>query len=252
MSQPFTDHFAAVSASYADFRPTYPKALFAWLAALSPRHELAWDCACGNGQASIDLAEHFAQVVATDASAAQVAAAAPHPRIAYRVAPAEASGLPAASVDLVTVAQALHWFDLDAFYAEVRRVLRPDGALAAWSYGVLDVEGTVVNPLVQHFYHVTVGSYWPPERVHVERGYRTLAFPFAEIAAPPFVMEARWNLPQLLGYLRSWSATGRFMAATGEDPVTDLNGQLAPLWGDADRRRRITWPLAVLVGRLTD
>ncbi|TLM60395.1 MAG: methyltransferase domain-containing protein [Deltaproteobacteria bacterium] len=141
VTQPFADHFAPVAASYADFRPTYPRELFAWLATLTPRRDLAWDCAAGSGQASVDLAGYFAQVVATDASRAQIDAAVPHPRIDYRVAPAEASGLAAASVDLVTVAQALHWFDLPAFYAEVRRVLRPDGALAVWSYGVLAVEG---------------------------------------------------------------------------------------------------------------
>lgn len=249
MTQPFCDHFAPVATSYADFRPRYPRELFAWLASLVPCRELAWDCAAGSGQASIDLAEHFAQIVATDASRAQIDAALAHPRIDYRVAPAEASGLKDASVDLVTVAQALHWFDLAGFYAEVRRVLRPGGVLAVWTYGVLTVEGPEVDALVQHFYHDTVGPYWPPERAHVENGYRSLPFPFAEIIAPPFAMAANWTLPQLLGYFRSWSATGRFAAVNGYDPVAVLEQQLKPLWGDVERVRQVTWPLALRVGR---
>ncbi|MCM2264193.1 MAG: class I SAM-dependent methyltransferase [Desulfuromonadales bacterium] len=188
-------------------------------------------------------------MVATDASPAQIDAALPHPRIEYRVAPAEASGLLDSSVDLVTVAQALHWFDLAGFYAEVRRVLRPGGVLAVWTYGVLTVEGTEVDALVQHFYRDTVGPYWPPERAHVENGYRSLPFPFVEIAAPPFAMEADWTLPQLLGYFRSWSATGRFTAANGCDPVISLENQLAPLWREEEQRRRVIWPLSLRVGR---
>jgi SAM-dependent methyltransferase len=210
---------------------------------------LAWDCAAGSGQASIDLADYFKHVSATDASQAQVNSAAPHPRVAYRVASAEASGLPNSSVDLITVAQALHWFDLDGFYAEVRRVLRPSGVLAVWTYGVLSVEDQPVNTLVQNFYHGTVGPYWPAERAHVEAGYRTLPFPFEEIAAPPFSMEAFWTLPQLLGYFRSWSATGRYSAAYGCDPVASLEEQLASLWGDAMQRRHIAWPLSLRAGR---
>lgn len=250
MSQSFRDHFAPVAPSYAGFRPTYPQALFAWLATLVPRHELAWDCAAGSGQASVDLAGFFTRVVATDASQAQIDAAAPHPRIDYRVALAESSGLPQASVDLITVAQALHWFDLTSFYGEVRRVLRPTGVLAAWSYGVLSVEGAPVNALVQEFYYQTVGPYWPAERAHVESGYQSLPFPFEEIAVPPFTMEAFWTLPELLGYFGSWSATGRFITANGTDPVASLETTLTPLWGAPDQRRRVIWPLSLRVGRV--
>ena len=249
MSQAFSDHFAPVANRYADFRPTYPPALFEWLASLVPRHDLAWDCAAGSGQASVDLAKHFERVVATDASQAQIDAATPHPRIEYRVAPAEASGLTDASTDLITVAQAMHWFDCPRFFAEVRRVLRPNGALAVWTYGVLAVEGHQVDAQVQHFYRDTVGPYWPAERVHVETGYRTLPFPFAEISAPPFNMEASWTLTELLGYFRSWSATGRFAAANGYDPVTSLEQQLLPLWVHPEQQRRVSWPLSLRVGR---
>lgn len=250
MPKPFTDHFAAVAGNYAGFRPRYPASLFDWLAELAPSRSLAWDCAAGTGQASVDLAERFARVVATDASRAQIEAAAPHPRIAYRVAPAHESGLADASVDLVAVAQALHWFDLEAFYAEARRVLRPEGLLAAWTYGIHTTGDAAIDAQVRRFYAEVVGRYWPPERRHVESGYRDLPFPFTEIAPPAFAMTADWSLPQLLGYARSWSATGRCSEATGNDPVIELGERLAPLWGTADTTRTVTWPLALRVGRM--
>ena len=245
----FNNHFAPVAAAYADFRPTYPAALFDWLAGIAPGRGLAWDCACRSGQASLDLARHFARVVASDASAEQLAGARPHPRVHYRQAPAEASGLADATADLISVAQALHWFDLPRFYAEARRVLKPGGVLAVWSYGVQTLADEQVNALVQHFYRDIVGPYWPAERALVETGYRTLSFPFAEIAAPAFAMTAEWTLPSLLGYFRSWSATGRYLQARGEDPVAALAEQLAPLWGDPETTRTVTWPLAIRAGR---
>ena len=249
MTDAFADHFTSVAADYASFRPTYPAALFAWLADIVPGRALAWDCAAGSGQASRGLAAHFERVIATDASAAQIAAAASHPRVEYRVAPAEASGLPDGVVDLVTVAQALHWFDLDRFYAEARRVLKPGGVLAVWTYGVLSVAGEAVDARARAFYRETVGPYWPPERRHVESGYRTLPFPFAELETPAFRMEASWSLPELLGYFRSWSATARYLAERGHDPVEALAAELASLWGSPSDRRTITWPLALRAGR---
>ncbi|MEW6221198.1 MAG: class I SAM-dependent methyltransferase [Thermodesulfobacteriota bacterium] len=248
MSQAPADHFSAVAAGYASFRPAYPVALFAWLAAAAPGRSLAWDCAAGSGQASCQLAEHFAQVVATDASPAQIGAARRHPRIRYRVAAAGDSGLPDHAVDLVTVAQALHWLDLEPFYQEVRRVLRPGGLLAVWTYGPVRLEDSGLDALVQAFSRQTVGPYWPPERRHVEDGYRSLPFPFARLPVPAFPMTASWTLSELLGYLGSWSATARFQAARGTVPVAELAGQLAPLWGDPQACRQVTWPLTVLVG----
>ena len=249
MPKSFTDHFAAVSTNYADFRPRYPAALFDWLADIAPARALAWDCAAGSGQASPDLAERFEQVVATDASRAQIEAVAPHPRVTYRVAPAQASGLKDRSVDLVTVAQALHWFDLNAFYTEVERVSKPDAVLAVWTYGLHRVDNGAIDTAIRHFYTETVGPYWPPERTHVETGYRDLPFPFTELTAPTFAMTAEWSLPQLLGYLRSWSATGRFIREHSTDPVLALGERLAPIWGNAELRRIITWPLSLRVGR---
>ncbi len=250
MTNTFADHFSPVSADYARFRPTYPAALFAWLAGKAPGRTLAWDCAAGSGQASRDLAAHFERVIATDASSAQIAAAMPHPGVEYRVTPAEASGLPDAAVDLITVAQALHWFDLDRFYAEARRVLKPGGVVAVWCYGALSVEGETVNTRAEAFYRDTVGPYWPPERQLVESGYRTLPFPFAEITAPTLNMEASWTLPELLGYFRSWSATGRFIAEQGYDPVAPLATELERLWPSPHERRRIAWPLAIRAGKV--
>lgn len=244
----FSNHFGSVSQAYAASRPCYPPQLFDWLAEQCPTHRLAWDCGTGSGQAALDLAQRFDQVMASDASAEQIAQAPRRDNIDYRVAPAEASGLPAASAELVTVAQALHWFDPDAFYAEVRRVLVPGGLIAAWSYGIVEVQGTTPNRLVQDFYHRIVGPYWPAERRHVETGYRELPFPFAPVAAPPFSMELDWSLDQLLDYLRSWSATARYRQAKGEDPVAALDRQLRPHWGAAERR--VTWPLALRAGRI--
>lgn len=249
MTHPFADHFQSVARQYADNRPTYPAELFAWLAGQCAGHELAWDVGTGSGQAARDLARHFAQVLASDASAEQIAQAPAQPGIAFRLAPAEASGLPERSVDLISVAQALHWFDLDAFYAEARRVLKPGGLIAAWTYGILHVDGDALDGPVQHFYHQVVGPYWPTERRHVESGYRDLPFPFPRLAAPAFAMQADWTLEQLQGYLRSWSATARYRQAHGSDPLTALAAELAPRWGDPANRRRIRWPLALLCGR---
>jgi SAM-dependent methyltransferase len=245
----FKDHFSGLAAQYSAFRPSYPPVLFDYLAQLCRERRQAWDCACGNGQATVALAKHFDAVIATDASPQQLSAAPPLGNVTYRVAPAEASGIDSSSVDLVTVAQALHWFDLDSFYGEAQRVLAPSGVVAAWSYGVLHVEGAGIDALVQEFYRDIVGPYWPPERQIVEDGYRGLAFPFAEVSAPSFNMEERWERAHLLGYLRSWSATGRYVGTQGVDPVVALEKRLEPVWVDDSAVRKVTWPVAMRVGR---
>jgi len=246
----FHDHFSGVANRYADFRPHYPPALFDYLATIAPRGSTVWDGACGSGQASLDLAARFDAVIATDASREQIASATAHPKIEYRVAPAEQSGLPNQSAGLVTVAQALHWFDFARFYAEVKRVLRPDGAIAVWAYGINEVAGAAVNELVQDFYANVVGPYWPPERRLVEEGYRTVPFPFKELAPPAFRMEARWTLEQLLGYFSTWSAVNRYLKMNARNPLEPLAAKLNPLWGDPNVSRQIVWPLAVRVGRV--
>ena len=246
---PFKDHFSPVAGHYADHRPTYPAALFDWIAQQCPQHELAWDCGTGSGQAAQGLAEHFAQVIATDASAAQIAQTTPDAHIHYRVAPAHRSGLEDQQADLVTVAQALHWFDLDAFYTEAIRVLKPAGIIAVWSYGITTVaDDPTINALIQSFYQHEIHTYWPPERKHVETRYQHIAFPFQRITPPDLAMSAHWNLPQLTGYLRSWSATGRFIQLNGFDPVCALEEKLKTCWGPATALHQIEWPLTLLVG----
>ncbi len=249
MSGGFTDHFGSVAGAYAHFRPTYPAPLFDWLAAVAPARQRAWDCATGTGQAAIGLAAHFAGVVATDASAGQLAAASPHPRVHYRRAAAESSGLEAESLDLATVAQAVHWFDQPRFFREVERVLRPGGVLAVWSYGIPELEGEGPDALLQHFYADIVGPYWPPEKALVENGYRDLVLPFTSLEAPSFAMDVAWSLEQLLGYCASWSATARYRAALGHDPIDQLRPALTAAWGEEPRQRRLHWPLTIKASR---
>ncbi len=247
----FTDHFSSLASRYAEFRPTYPPALFAWLAEIVPTRALAWDCACGSGQASIGLAQHFARVIATDASEAQITAAKPHNLIEYCVALAQCSGLAAQSVDLITVAQAVHWFDLDAFYAEVRRVLKPGGILALWTYSLPVTEDGAVQACIRAFYEDIVGPYWPPEHAHLRAHYRTLPFPFAgEIAAPDFYTSMLWTLDQLRGFFHSWSATKSFIKAKGFDPVALQTERLTALWGVPSSARLFVMPLFMRVARL--
>lgn len=245
----FKDHFSRLAAQYAEFRPRYPGALYDFLAKASPAQKRAWDCACGSGQATLDLAERFESVIGTDASAQQIAAAPAHPRVTYGVARAEESGLESNSVDLVTVAQSLHWFDRPLFYAEAERVLRPSGLLAVWTYAMPRLNEAPIDKLLQTYYWDTVGEYWPPERRHVENGYRSINFPFAEITSPSLSMRESWTQAQFVGYLRSWSATGRYVDARGEDPVAALEVVLGPAWGESTRARTVSWPLSLRVGR---
>ena len=244
----FKDHFSAHASAYARYRPRYPEALFAYLASLCPVHNLAWDCATGNGQAAHSLAGHFARVVATDASTDQLAHAAPHERVTYQVAPAAQSPLPPHTADLVTVAQALHWLDLDAFYAEVKRVLKPGGILAVWTYGLLQIN-PALDAIIERLYKDIVGAYWPPERRHVEDGYRTLPFPFEALEPPFFTMSLLWTLDDLLGYLGTWSATRRFMKTHGLDPIVQIAEALTHAWGDPTELKLAQWTLPLRVGR---
>lgn len=243
----FTDHFSRVSEIYARFRPRYPEALFDWLAAVAPARRLALDCATGNGQAAVGLVQRFDRVVATDASAAQLEVATAHPRIEYRVARAEASGLADASCDLVAAAQALHWFDRPAFFAEARRVLVPGGVVAAWGYLRLRTGDAELDAELDRFHDGIVGAFWPPGRELLDGGYRGIDLPCAEIAAPSFAIEARLSLEALAGYFGSWSATDRFRRAVGADPVPEFVAGLAAAWGD---ERAVRWPIALRAGRV--
>lgn len=238
------DHFSDRASGYASYRPSYPDALFDWLAGIAQSRRLAWDCATGSGQAAGGLASRFERVVATDASPDQLGNARPFPNVEYRVARAESSGLAAQSVDLVTVAQALHWFDHPSFFAEVARVVRPSGVVAVWMYNLM-----VVNPqfdeALSRFYSDTVGPYWPGDRVYVDQGYATVEIPFREITPPRFEMDAEWSLDHLLGYLRTWSAVARYSKDQGRDPVALVAPELAGHWGPPQTLKRVRWPIVL-------
>jgi len=245
----FKDHFSASAADYATFRPKYPAELFDFLASLAERRDCVWDCATGNGQAAVSLADRFERVVATDASGEQIAHATPHPRVSYGVARADESGLDDTSVDLVTVAQALHWLPLDRFFAEVRRVVVPRGVLAVWCYTrpVLDGE---LDASVLRYYSETCGAYWPADRKLVDEGYRSITIPIDEVAAPALDIESHLSLAEFGGYVRTWSATNRLAKAIGRDPVVDLEEELRAMWGRDGERRRVRWPIHVRAGRV--
>jgi SAM-dependent methyltransferase len=249
VAEGFKDHFSGHSDDYATYRPSYPPTLAAYLAEFAPANKLALECGCGSGQLTVLLAEHFDRVIATDASAKQIENAEARPNIDYRAAPAEQTGLDNSSADLITVAQAVHWFDLDAFYAEVRRVARPGAALVLITYGVMRID-PAIDGEIDRFYRDTVGDYWPPERHLVEDGYRSLPFPFVEETPPDIAMEADWPHAAFAGYIGTWSAVRRAHAATGIDPMEGFRTATSPLWGDESATRRVRWPLSLRVGRL--
>lgn len=244
----FKDYFSTQAAGYAHHRPQYPPALFAWLASLSPHTQRVWDCASGSGQAATALSTHFEQVIASDASLAQLQQAPAQARLHYVCCQAEQVPLRNASLDLITVAQAAHWFDLPSFYAEVERLLRPDGVLAIWCYGLFQISPTI-DAIIQHYYKATIGAYWPAERRHIETAYAHLPFPYALLATPAFTLEVEWNLAQVMGYLATWSATQLYLKERGEDPLPGLQAELATHWGDPELAQRVEWPLHLKVGR---
>lgn len=245
----FKDHFSGHSGLYAKARPHYPDALMAWIAGAAPARGWAWDAGCGNGQASVALARQFGHVIATDASERQIGQAIADPRVEYRAEPAERTSLADHCADAVTVAQALHWFDLAAFIAEVRRVARPGALFAAWSYA--NCRATpAIDAIVAELYEEVLAAYWPPERKLVDEGYASLALPFERVAAPAFEMRVDWDAAQFLAYLASWSAAQRHRKATGVDAVAAVADELRAAWGDPARTLPVRWTLAVRAGRV--
>jgi SAM-dependent methyltransferase len=245
----FQDHFSRLASGYARFRPHYPAVLFTYLADLAPARQLAWDCATGSGQAALGLAEVFEQVIATDASREQIEQAAQHPRITYRVEPAEETSLDAGSVDLVSAAVGVHWFDLDRFYAEVRRVLKPGGVLAVWTY-----HRPIINPevdeLIARLETEILGDYWPERLHYLQEHYQTLPFPFAELTHPEFAIQAEWKLDQLVGFINSWSAVSRYQEDRKSHPLEPLWEEFLAAWGSENAIRAINWPLYMRIGRV--
>jgi len=246
----FKDHFSGHADDYARYRPNYPAALFEFLAQSVPERELAWDAGTGNGQAALGLTPYFDRIIATDPSAEQVRHAPPHDKIHYFVAPAERTDIPSHTVNLVTVAQALHWFRFEPFFAEVRRVLKPDGLLAAWCYGLSRIN-PAVDRIVHHYYRNVVGPCWPPERRYIDEKYQTVPFPMVELPAPEFTMKEEWDLNDFIGYLRTWSATREFQRKNEEDPLRMVHRALARAWGEPEARLAVRWPLYLRLGRVT-
>jgi SAM-dependent methyltransferase len=246
----FKDHFSTQSADYAKYRPHYPEELFEYLATISPARKVAWDCGTGNGQAALGLAPYFDLVIATDPSEKQIRHATPHERIKYVVAPAEQTEILPQTVDLITVAQALHWFDFERFNAEIRRVAQPGAMIAAWMYNLLYTEPAVTK-IINEYYFDMVGPYWPAERKHIESEYRAIPFPFAKMQVPAFKLTAHWNLDELLGYLNTWSATQRYLAQNDAHPLEKIADKLSAAWGDGETTKRMEWPLLLRVGKVS-
>lgn len=247
MSLSFKDYFSNISQSYRQYRPVYPKELFKWLAGISPRCETALDCGCGTGQASLGLAAYFQKVYAVDPSKAQIANAVQDPKITYMAVPAEATGLPGRSSDLIVAAQSLHWFDIDRFYREVSRVASDGAVFSAFSYGLVTVNDKI-DELLLHLYYDVLAPYWPPERKKVDDGYRSMSFPFREIAVPSFSMKAHWGLDRFLGYLSTWSAAEEMRSKRGIDILDMMDAELRYAWGNASETKLLVWPLHLRVG----
>ena len=241
--------FSGVAAEYAASRPRYPQQLFDWLASVAARRDAAWDVATGNGQAAIGAATHFARVVATDLSARQIAHGIPHPRIEYRVAPADASGLAPGSIDLVTVAAAIHWFDLPRFYEEVRRVARDGAVLAAWTYHVAHV-GPPLEAVLGPFYRDVVGPYFAAAARMVDARYEGIALPGEPLDPPQFFVSVRWNAEQWLDFIRTWSGVSSYIAAVKKDPVLEIEDAVRAALGGGDAAVETSWPLYVRAARV--
>ena len=245
----FEDHYSGHAGAYARHRPTYPDALFAWFASVMSGHALAWDAGTGNGQVAIALARHVDHVVATDASAEQIEQAVPHERVTYRNEPSDRVSLATCSVDLITAGAAAHWFELDGFYREVRRVGRRGAVIALFSYGPRDF-AAAAGPVVHRFQEEVLGPYWPERIRYVHDRYATLPFPFDELAAPSFFMTVEWDLGQLLQFLETWSASQRYFQDRGKAATDTIVAELTAAWGDPSRRRQLQCPIFVRAGRL--
>jgi SAM-dependent methyltransferase len=241
------DNFSRQAGLYAQFRPVYPPQLYQFILSLVPGRSAAWDCGTGNGQVAVVLADHFVRVEATDISARQLEQAPVRPNLTYTLTPAEQTPFADATFDLITVAQAVHWFDFDRFYAEVRRVLRPGGILALWGYGLMRTGDPAVDHWIDDFYHHRVGPYWDAERSLVDAAYQTIPFPFPEIPAPAFAMEYRWTRDHLLGYLSTWSAVQHYRRANEEDPLEAPAKILREIWPDGTEKS-VRFPLFLRIG----
>lgn len=242
------DNFSTDSSGYAAFRPESPAEIFDFLYNNVPAFDAAWDCGTGNGQAAHKLAERFKHVYGTDISSQQIELAEKKDNIIYLVERAEKTSIPDHCIHLVTIAQAIHWFDFDAFYKEVNRVANPGALIAAWTYNLLRLTPQV-NEVIDHLYFDIIRPYWDKERAYVDAEYKTIPFPFEEIPTPLFTISRRWNLQQLLGYISTWSGIKHFIAKTQTDPVMLISNDLQKVWGD-DEFLEVSWPVFMRAGRV--
>lgn len=240
------DLFSEHSKLYSQFRPMYPNALYEFIFSQVTNFDTAWDCGTGNGQSARVLNKKFKKVLATDISAKQIEQAYQADTIFYSVC-GEKTSFDESSIDLVTVAQAIHWFNVDAFYQEVNRVAKPNAILAVWGYSLLSINPEI-DPLLYNFYKNVVGSYWDKERHLVDEQYKTIPFPFEEIPTPDFDFSFEWTSEQLAGYLTTWSATRKYMQVNEVNPVIKLMEDITPLW--KENSMRVTFPLFVRMGRI--
>lgn len=241
------DNFSGQADLYAKYRPAYPRELFEFILQHIPERKMAWDCATGNGQTARVLASSFEKVMATDISGKQLLNATRLPNIFYTVQPAEQTDFADNSFDLVAVSQALHWFDFELFYRELRRVTQPGGWLAAWMYGGVSISPPI-DELKRHYHDVTLGDYWDQERKFVDENYTTIPFPLKEIVCPEFSMSYQWSLEELKGYFNTWSALQKFIAVNGYSPVEALMNEIKPHW--KQERMTVRFPLHLRMGQV--
>jgi ubiquinone/menaquinone biosynthesis C-methylase UbiE len=250
-SMNFKDYFSTQSADYSKFRPVYPKELIDFLVQNCRAHQAAWDCATGNGQVALMLEKHFYEVIATDASEQQIKAATLHDKVTYKVATAENSGLPENYFDLITVAQAAHWFQLNNFFDEVKRVAKKGALIAVWGYANHAVSESI-DAVVLRLYRDILNPYWPSERFIVEQGYRDIQLPFENIDTPDFSIKKQMNLHDLCGYLNTWSATQLYIKKNGSNPIEIIYDELLNTWGYPETERTISWPVFLKVARINN
>jgi len=242
----FKDHFSKQSAEYSVHRPAYPRELFDRIVSHVKERNIAWDCGTGNGQAAVVLADYFGLVIASDASANQIRNARTKDNVIYKVFPAERADIPSRSVDLITVAQALHWFDFGRFFAEAGRVGKPECVVAAWTYRLPKIDDDI-DSIVLSFYRDIVGEYWPGERRYVDERYETLPFPFERTQSAEFFNQGRWDLKGLLGYLRTWSSVQKYREKMNADPVELIEADLRRAWGRA-KSKMLVWSIYLKIG----
>ena len=244
----FEDHFSEFAETYSKYRPSYPSELFEYLSGICNDHKQAWDCGTGNGQAARSLADYFDNVLATDASKDQLEDALKHPRINYRVELAEKVSLGDSSADLVTVAAAVHWFNFEKFYAEVKRVLKPGGIISVWGYHLFKINPSI-DILLDKYYSEILRDYWPEQFRYVDTRYGDLPFPFDELTPPEFKMITEWDLDQVAGFLSSWSGTKIYLQKTGRHALSEVWDDLTKAWGNEKVKQKINWPLYMRVGK---